>query len=60
MKLLSTLHGLKNPKSMVDPEVNPTPSHCIQTPILPSLPCFVLKLELQLQTNLVPPIIDAP
>jgi len=60
MKLLDTLHGLKNLKSMVDPEVNPIPSHRIQTPILLSLPCFVLKLELQLQTNLVPPIVDTP
>jgi len=45
---------------MVDPEVNPTPSHRIQTLILPSPPLVVLKLPLQLQTNLVPPEVDAP
>jgi hypothetical protein len=33
---------------MVEPEVNPTPSHCIQTLIVRSPPSVVLKLQLLL------------
>ncbi len=42
------VHALKSLESMVEPEVNPTPSHCIQTLIVRSPPSVVLKLQLLL------------
>jgi len=54
------VHALRNLESMVGPEVNPTPSHHIQTLIVHSPPFVVLKLQVLIQTNLVPPIVDTP
>jgi len=39
-----TVHALRNLESMVGPEVNPTPSHHIQTLIIHFPPFVVLKL----------------
>jgi hypothetical protein len=38
------VHALKILESMVDPKVNPTPSHRVQTLIVHSPPTVVLKL----------------
>ncbi len=54
------MYVLKSLESMVELEVNPTLSHLIQTLIVRSPPSVVLKLQLLLQTNLVPPAVDAP